>query len=223
MTKHPTRPSIYTDLSELKGITKRLKAQAKQAEEERKRQKQLARQAQAEQDIFRRHVADVIPLKNDNRAILEHPKPRPIPFKRLQDNEEVMISSLSDEFDVETLLDTDEALSYRQPGISLEMVRKLRRGHWRIQAELDLHGYRRDDAREALYTFLREACAQGSRCIRIIHGKGHGSPGKTPVLKAHVLSWLMQSNNVLAYTQARAADGGAGALIVLLKATPLRK
>jgi DNA-nicking Smr family endonuclease len=86
-----------------------------------------------------------------------------------------------------------------------------------VQRELDLHGLRRDDARETLVAFLREAKKRGLRCVRVVHGKGLGSPGKTPVLKGRVLSWLMQKKEVLAYVQAKPADGGAGALLVLLQ------
>ena len=96
-------------------------------------------------------------------------------------------------------------------------VRKLRAGHWSIQAQVDLHGLRREQAREALAGFLRQARHDGLRCVRVVHGKGLGSPGKTPVLKGKVHSWLVQKNEVLAFVQARADEGGAGALVVLLK------
>ena len=127
--------------------------------------------------------------------------------------------AISDEFDVESLLDTDDALSYRSRGIGPEVVRKLRRGVWSIQAQLDLHGLRRDEAREQLGGFLREAARQGWRCVRVIHGKGNGSPGREPVLKSKVKTWLVQKREVIAFTQARAADGGHGALLVLLRPT----
>jgi DNA-nicking Smr family endonuclease len=96
------------------------------------------------------------------------------------------------------------------------VVRKLRRGGWRIQGQLDLHGLRREDAREALAGFIREAHKAGWRCVRVVHGKGLGSPGKTPVLKGRVHSWLVQKKEVIAFAQARPAEGGAGALMVLL-------
>ena len=96
------------------------------------------------------------------------------------------------------------------------MTRKLRKGHWSIQREIDLHGLRREDAREALAAFIRESHRQGLRCVRVVHGKGLGSEGKAPVLKPKVHSWLIQKNQVLAYVQARPLDGGAGALLVLL-------
>jgi len=129
-----------------------------------------------------------------------------------------MHEALSDGFDVETLLHTDEHLSFRRPGIGPDVVRRLRLGHWSIQAEIDLHGLRTDEARTQLATFVREAQRRGLRCIRVVHGKGLGSPGKTPVLKGRVHSWLVQKSEVLAFVQARPADGGAGALIVLLRA-----
>ena len=126
-------------------------------------------------------------------------------------------ASLSDDFDVASLLETDAALSYTQSGVGPDVARKLRRGVWAVQAELDLHGLRIADAREALAHFIREAQKQGWRCLRVVHGKGLGSPGKTPVLKSRVHSWLMQKSEVLAYVQAKPADGGAGALLVLLQ------
>ena len=86
-----------------------------------------------------------------------------------------------------------------------------------IQSQIDLHGLRRDEAREQLASFLREAVKQGLRCVRVVHGKGNGSPGREPVLKAKVKTWLVQKNEVIAFTQARASDGGAGALLVLLR------
>ena len=125
---------------------------------------------------------------------------------------------MSDEFDVSTLLDTDEHLSFRRPGIGPDVTRKLRRGDWAIQRQLDLHGLRtRRGPREQLGQFIREAHRQGLRCVRVVHGKGLGSPGKTPVLKGRVQSWLAQKKEVLAFVQARPADGGAGALVVLLQ------
>jgi len=97
------------------------------------------------------------------------------------------------------------------------VTRKLRQGHWSIQREIDLHGLRREDAREALSAFIRESHRQGVRCVRVVHGKGLGSPGRTPVLKAKVQGWLVQKKEVLAFVQARGDEGGAGALVVLLK------
>ena len=143
--------------------------------------------------------------------------PAPIPVQRQLDDQRVLQEAISDEFDAGTLLDVDDAMSFRRPGIGTDVTRKLRRGEWSMQGEIDLHGLRREDAREALAAFLREAVKQGWRCVRVVHGKGLGSPGKTPVLKGKVHSWLVQKNEVLAFVQARADEGGAGAVVVLLK------
>jgi hypothetical protein len=94
------------------------------------------------------------------------------------DDQRVLLESLSDEFDASTLLDVDDALSFRRPGIGTDVTRKLRKGHWSIQRELDLHGLRSDAARELLGAFIRDAHKQGIRCVRVVHGKGLGSPGK---------------------------------------------
>jgi DNA-nicking Smr family endonuclease len=96
--------------------------------------------------------------------------------------------------------------------------RRLRRGEWAIQAQVDLHGLRRDEARERLGGFLREAARHGLRCVRVVHGKGNGSPGRQSVLKGKVRSWLVQKAEVLAFVQAGPSDGGSGALLVLLGA-----
>ena len=162
-------------------------------------------------------VGQVAPLRRDAVTPLARVPPAPLPRQRERDEAAVLREAISDEFDVESLLETDDALSYRRSGIGPEVVRKLRRGVWSIQAQLDLHGLRRDEAREQLAAFLREAVAHGLRCVRVIHGKGNGSPGREPVLKAKVKTWLVQKNEVLAFAQARAADGGHGALMVLLR------
>ena len=111
----------------------------------------------------------------------------------------------------------DDQLSFRRAGIGRDVTHKLRAGHWSIQRQLDLHGLRTDEAREALGNFIRLAHRTGLRCVRVVHGKGLGSPGKTPVLKGRVQRWLVQKKEVLAFVQARPADGGAGALVVLLQ------
>jgi DNA-nicking Smr family endonuclease len=140
----------------------------------------------------------------------------PIAVQHQLDEMAVMREAISDDFDAETLLDTDDTLSFRRPGMGPDVTRKLRRGGWSIQGQLDLHGLRREDAREALSQFIRDATKVGWRCVRVVHGKGLGSPGKTPVLKGRVQSWLVQKQEVLAFVQARPAHGGAGALLVLL-------
>jgi DNA-nicking Smr family endonuclease len=129
----------------------------------------------------------------------------------------VLAESVSENIDHESLLDTDESLSYRAPGIGPDVLRRLRRGEWSIQAQIDLHGHRVDEAREALADFLRDSIKRGRRCVRVVHGKGLGSLGKVPVLRGKVRGWLAQRDEVIAFCQARAADGGSGAVMVLLR------
>ena len=176
----------------------------------------LQRESSAK-DLFVRAAGVVQALPGKRRASLPKAPPEPVPRQLLLDERAALHETLSDEFDVSTLLDVDEQLSFRRPGIGTDVTRKLRQGHWSIQRQLDLHGLRSDDARQALGSFVREACDLGIRCVRVVHGKGLGSPGKTPVLKNKVHGWLVQKNEVLAFVQARPADGGAGALVVLLR------
>ena len=167
--------------------------------------------------LFRQAVAGARPLPEPDRVLLRPEPPPPIPRQRLLDERAALQESLSDSVDLDSLLETDQELSYRAPGIGPDVLRKLRRGHWVIQAELDLHGLRRDEARAALLEFTHDAQQRGARCLRVIHGKGLGSPGREGVLKHKVRTWLLQMRDVLAFCQAGPHDGGAGALIVLLR------
>jgi DNA-nicking Smr family endonuclease len=173
--------------------------------------------ARRETSLFAATVGNVQPLRRPAHPLPERPRPQAEARQRERDEAAVLAESISNEFNAESLLETDDALSFRRRGIGLDVVRKLRRGVWVLQAELDLHGLRRDEARERLAEFLRGAARSQLRCVRIVHGKGHGSPGREPVLKAKVKSWLAQRSEVLAFTHARPADGGHGALLVLLR------
>lgn len=179
-----------------------------------------ARKAEAEKNLFVRAAGKVSPLREPARVQLLRDQPAPIAVQKQLDEQRVLQEAISDEFDGATLLDVDDALSFRRPGIGTDITRKLRKGGWSMQGEIDLHGMRREEAREALSAFIRESVKRGWRCVRVVHGKGLGSPGKTPVLKGRVQSWLIQKNEVLAFVQARGDEGGAGALVVLLKPTP---
>ncbi len=122
----------------------------------------------------------------------------------------------------EAWLTGDEWLHIR-PGLPERLLRDLRRGQFRIQGDLDLHGHTADEARLALARFLQEARRQHWTCVRIIHGKGLGSPGQIPVLKRLVGHWLQHYREVLAFSQARPAEGGSGAMRVLLGREKHRK
>jgi DNA-nicking Smr family endonuclease len=204
-------------LQDLQAIQHKLAEQQRLAAEQEAARLLAQRKADAERNLFVRAAGAVQPLRHPPRVHLEKDQPLPIAVQQQLDEQRVLAESLSDEFDASTLLDVDDALSFRRPGVGLDVTRRLRKGHWSIQRELDLHGLRREDAREALSAFIREAHRQGIRCVRVVHGKGLGSPGKTPVLKGKVQSWLVQKKEVLAFVQARGDEGGAGALVVLLK------
>ena len=176
-----------------------------------------AERERAEREQFPDAVTAVTRMARSSRADLPRPPVPPLPRQRLRDEAQALAATLSDEFDVSTLLDTDAALSFRREGIGADVLARLRRGQWTIQRQLDLHGLRRDGARDALAAFIRQAERDGLRCVRIVHGKGNGSPGREPVLKDKVKRWLVQKNQVIAFTQASAADGGHGALLVLLR------
>ncbi|RYY85461.1 MAG: DNA mismatch repair protein MutS [Comamonadaceae bacterium] len=204
-------------LQDLQAIQRALAEQQKLAAGREAARVAAQRKAEAERNLFVRAAGRVEPLRHPPRVLLEKDQPPPIAVQHQLDEQRVLAESLSDEFDASTLLDVDDALSFRRPGVGLDVTRRLRKGHWSIQRELDLHGLRREDAREALAGFIREAHRHGVRCVRVVHGKGLGSPGKTPVLKGKVQSWLVQKQEVLAFVQARGDEGGAGALVVLLK------
>lgn len=206
-------------LGDLKVVKRAIAERAQQRILQASQQVKAVQQAASDKDLFVRAAGAVKPLP-DKRKLHHKPVPRmPQAMQYQRDEIAVLKEAISDEFDVTTLLETDEHLSFRRPGIGVDVTRKLRRGDWSIQRQLDLHGLRRDDAREALSLFIREAHKHGIRCVRVVHGKGLGSPGKAPILKSRVHSWLVQKNEVLAFVQAKPADGGAGALVVLLMAS----
>jgi DNA-nicking Smr family endonuclease len=204
-------------LQDLQAIQRELAEQQRLKAQQEAARREAQRKADAERNLFVRAAGEVKPLRHPPRVVLEKDQPPPIAVQHQLDEQRVLAESLSDEFDASTLLDVDDALSFRRPGVGTDVTRKLRKGHWSIQRELDLHGLRREDAREALADFIREAHKHGIRCVRVVHGKGLGSPGKMPVLKGRVQSWLVQKKEVLAFVQARGDEGGAGALVVLLK------
>jgi DNA-nicking Smr family endonuclease len=199
------------------GVIRQSLAQAERERQEAEaRAREEARRAEAERHLFAQSVGQVQPVNTKNRVLLTPPKSPPKPLQHDLDEQAALQESMSDEFDVSTLLDVDDQMSFRRPGIGTDVTRKLRRGDWALQGQIDLHGLRSDEAREALGQFVRDAYRVGWRCVRVVHGKGLGSPSKTPVLKAKVQRWLVQKNEVLAFVQARPLDGGAGALVVLL-------
>lgn len=165
--------------------------------------------------LFQQEVRDVRPLPDLGKVVHRGKRPSPLPRQSLRDEREALADSLSDQIPWDA--ETGEEFSFVRPGLSRQLLRKLRRGHWVIQDELDLHGHTSDTARSELAAFIGECCKGGIRCVRIIHGKGLGSKNREPVLKNKVRHWLTQRDEVLAFCQARPADGGGGAVVALLK------
>lgn len=213
------QPPVKT-LQDLLAIKLEIETRTRLAAERERARAALEAKIRADRELFSRTVGPVEALppshRPGHRAALAPAQAPPIAMQHQLDELAVMREAISDGFDAETLLDTDDALSYRRAGIGTDVTRKLRKGGWSIQGQVDLHGLRREDAREALVDFIKDAARMGWRCVRVVHGKGLGSPGKTPVLKGKVQSWLIQKQEVLAFVQARPAHGGAGALVVLL-------
>jgi len=206
-------------LGDLAGLRKDLDVTARARRESDEAARHARHAALAQADEFRAAVGGVQPLKHAPRHHAPAPAIPPLPLQRQADDQAVLDASVSD-IDAETLLDTDENLSWRRPGTGTDVLRRLRRGDWAIQSELDLHGLRVDEARPTIAAFLREAARQGVRCVRLVHGKGLGSRGGVPVLKGRVRAWLLRRDDVIAFCQARPAHGGAGALLVLLRPAP---
>jgi DNA-nicking Smr family endonuclease len=204
-------------LADLKWVKKEIDRQAQEREALAAARAAAIKKAQAEKNLFSTSVGRVKPLIAPIKAQLVIDLPAPIPVQRQLDEQAVLREALSDEWDTSSLLDTDEALSFRRPGVGVDVVRKLRKGEWSVQAQLDLHNQRTEEARDMLGQFIRESYKNGLRCVRVVHGKGLGSPGKVSVLKPKVQSWLIQKNQVMAFVQATPLQGGAGALVVLLQ------
>jgi DNA-nicking Smr family endonuclease len=166
---------------------------------------------------FREAVRDVRPLPPPNRIVHDVPKPRPHPAKREEDERAVLreLAWLATDDDEAEFEDDGRFL---RPGLPPDILRKLRRTHWVIQATLDLHGLTGDAAVAETAVFLAACKRSGARCVRIVHGKGLRSPGREPVLKRRIRKLLTRRDEVLAYVEPRAMHGGAGAVVVLLEA-----
>ncbi|MDB5748146.1 MAG: mismatch repair protein MutS [Massilia sp.] len=212
------------DFADLKSLRDRLKEEERVRAIERAGREKRERIARERAMEFRGAMEGVRKMPESNRYVYrpvqeallrEHPNQRVL--SREEDDALVLRQSLSDGFDVDGLLDDDPTLSYAKEGVGPDVVKKLRKRHWPVQDELDLHGMTRDIARGQLGDFVRRTVRRGVRCVRIIHGIGYGSPGGEPVLRSVVHSWLVQLDEVVAFCVAGRADGGNGALIVLLK------
>lgn len=168
--------------------------------------------------MFRHAVRDAHPIKRSNRsATTGATAPPPVPVQSLLDAHDALKESVSGRMDWEQMMETGEELVFLRPGLSRDILRRLRRGHWVVQDHLDLHGMNTEQARHLLAQFLSASSKRALRCLRIVHGKGLRSPNREPVLKNKVRVWLARRDDVLAFCQAPANQGGAGALLVLMR------
>jgi DNA-nicking Smr family endonuclease len=165
---------------------------------------------------FRAAVQGVVPSPPANRVEPFRDPPRPIPLKLREDEQAVLAELARLTFDDDAQIEDDA--SYLRPGLPHDILRKLRRTHWVIQDDLDLHGLNAGAASLATAEFLSACKRRGLRCVRIVHGKGLRSPGREPVLKRLVRKLLTRREEVLAFVEPRAVEGGGGAVVVLLEA-----
>jgi DNA-nicking Smr family endonuclease len=169
-----------------------------------------------ESALFRDAMRDVKPMSPRARAPVTKRKPPARARFTAEDRARVLVESLQG-LGAAEIQDTGDEISFRREGVQDDVMRKLKRGEYRVEEVCDLHGLRVEEAKAALREFLTAALAHHLRCVRIIHGKGKGSGPRGPVLKTAVNMILRKTAPVLAFTSARRVDGGTGAINVLLK------
>lgn len=172
----------------------------------------------ADSALFRASMSDVTPLRRLSKVAHDDPLPRAIATQKVRDDRQALADNLSDAVTWDAGAGAGDELSFARNGIGPQTLKKLRRGYWVVQDELDLHGLTSAEARATLAEFLDRCLHRNVRCVRIIHGKGLRSRNREPVLRQKVGSWLIQREEVLAFRQASPSDGGSGAVMVLLKA-----
>ena len=169
-------------------------------------------------ELFRRAVSGTKPLRTETRAGEEPRKPPPRARFSQADHKQVLRESMR--ADVDTMeSDNADSLRFHRPSVSRRTMRKLARGNYAVQAEIDLHGMTVAESKPRLAEFIEHCARSGKRCVRVVHGKGLGSGHRGPVLKMSVNRWLRQWATVIAFVSARQVDGGTGAVYVLLKRT----
>jgi DNA-nicking Smr family endonuclease len=167
-----------------------------------------------DQDLFRQTVGKVHVVKNDKVLLTAGNKPKPYPKSKAVNVEEHL--SITAEFDIEKV-GLEDSLSYTAPGLQHNVLKKLRKGQFGLDAEIDLHGLNSNDAKRQLLHFLHDCVKNGCRCVHIVHGKGYRSAENHPVLKNNLNLWLRQHKDVQAFCSAPPKDGGTGAVFVLLQ------
>jgi DNA-nicking Smr family endonuclease len=159
--------------------------------------------------LFREAARGTTPIEVSTRALLRAQSPL--------DARSTLAESVIGSIPWDPSLGTGEENQFLRDGLGRDVLRKMRRGHWVIQDHLDLHGVNREQALPLLTGFLFACLNRSLRCVRVVHGKGLRSPNREPVLKGMVRQWLARRDDVLAFCEAPANQGGSGALLVLLR------
>ncbi|MDN5871803.1 MAG: Smr/MutS family protein [Nitrococcus sp.] len=176
------------------------------------------RDHEADLELFRAAMQSVQPLDVEEHPDIDSPRPAPVPLQRLTDERAVLRELLRPADGVSPPAnETGEELAFLRPGLQRRVLRRLRRGHYSVAAELDLHGMTVAIAHGALARFLAHCRRRDYRCVRIVHGKGQRSSNRGPILKGKVDRWLRQRAEVLAFCSTPPMDGGTGAVYVLLQ------
>lgn len=179
--------------------------------------------------LFRRVAGNVAPVDTRNRLLhtpqTALPPVKPAPSRNADNAQRDTTAPRADagvsDADVSHLLCAD-GTAFLRPGVGPDVLLKIAQRFWRLDADLDLHGMTIEQARPRLAAFITQCVAFDARCIRVVHGKGYGSPDATPILRDKVRAWLVGLADVRAFAQAPDRDGGAGATIVLLRADERR-
>jgi DNA-nicking Smr family endonuclease len=175
-----------------------------------------------EHELLSWAMRDVLPLRVGRDRVVDRPGPEPsVPNEDAEAYEE--LRALVEGRVQFRLSDTDEYIEGSVEDLDSRILRRLRHGGFTIQDYLDLHRLTRPEAKAALSCFVERCGGSGRRSVLVVHGRGHNSRDKIPVLKTSVAQWLMRGRLgrwTLAFCTARSCDGGAGAMYVLLRSRP---
>lgn len=217
----------YHNLSDLKKVSRDLQAKARAAEEERKKALAESRHFDAAAETFRAAMKDLGVAPSPTKGAARTTSRRPVSTTNPTVAKTVAAGTtnplpnasaqFSDEAEPIDFIESDDGLMFRRPDVSPDIPKKLHRGEWTVQGQVDLHGLFVDEARDAVARLLRSAEIRGERCLRIVHGKGYNSMDGKGVLRELVRRWLQQYPEVMAFVQASPRDGGSGAVILLLE------
>jgi DNA-nicking Smr family endonuclease len=169
-----------------------------------------------DRDLFRHTIGNVRLVNSDKVLLNQDNKPKPYPKILSADVDSHLAASATTDIEKVGL---EDSLSFIAPGLQHNVLKKLRRGFFGLDAEIDLHGLTSNEANRRLLHFLHDCVGVPCRCVRIVHGKGYGSADNHPVLKNNLNLWLRQHQDVQAFCSATPKEGGTGAVFVLLRLT----